>query len=437
MNLFIVIMRFFIGMIVAISNGFTSFINFLIDRHNQKVVKENNRIKRGVVEAAQQSCDEVFSDGCFRNSIISGSEPFVRAKLIAAAVKNSDASCLPTIIIHSSNQYIETEIKSLLGNSVITINRANAYFDPFNYQNPDTIINTILSTLKEKYNANDNIKYCIRGIVKCLVAAGRTPSFMAFKKCPRVRVLNSKVDNLLSQGAISDTVADDIKYELGKGQDEFDKLESYFSDLSDQMSDISNFSSGNNSYDVFKAANSQRILIIDIGSSENDLLIDIIINQIKTFCRHNRVSVIFDDITVYQNNTPLKKFLCDNNKKCYTMFSSSDIYASLCGDGQLFNTIVGLSQKNLIMQHHSAQSAEVWSKTIGYYDKTESNITYTRGKTRGGISLFPSYNTNEAVSYTEKREEIVKGKEITDMQNNELYVYDRLLQNQLTHTYIL
>lgn len=50
MNLFIVIMRFFIGLFVAMWNGMMNIINRLIEGHNKRVIEENNRISRGVIE---------------------------------------------------------------------------------------------------------------------------------------------------------------------------------------------------------------------------------------------------------------------------------------------------------------------------------------------------------------------------------------------------
>lgn len=97
-------------------------------------------------------------------------------------------------------------------------------------------------------------------------------------------------------------------------------------------------------------------------------------------------------------------------------------------------TLLGNSFENIIMQHGSAVSAEEWSKAIGFYEKTETTTTISRGKTKGGFSLFPSYNDNKSLAYAIKREPIVKSEEILRMSNNEMYIYDRSL-NQLVHCY--
>lgn len=97
----------------------------------------------------------------------------------------------------------------------------------------------------------------------------------------------------------------------------------------------------------------------------------------------------------------------------------------LNGDEKLMYTLLGNSTENIIMQHGSAVSAEEWSKAIGYYEKTETTTTVSKGKTKGGFSLFPSYNDTKSLAYSIKREPIVKSEEILRMSNNEMYIYDQ------------
>ena len=110
------------------------------------------------------------------------------------------------------------------------------------------------------------------------------------------------------------------------------------------------------------------------------------------------------------------------------------MYSMLNCDEKLMYTVLGNSIENVVMQHGSAVSAEEWSKAIGYYEKTETTTTVSKGKTKGGFSLFPSYSDTQSLAYSTKREPIVKSEEILRMANNELYIYDRSL-NQLSHCF--
>lgn len=435
MNLFIVVMRFFIGLCVAMWNGMMSIINRLIEGHNKKVIEENNRISRGVIEENRISAANAYDDGCIKNSIISGSENFVRAELIAEAVKYCDSLNQPMVILHESDQELENAICSSIGNIAVIINDLNPCFDPFYNRSDDEIVKIITETAKKSYGAKDNVRYCIKGMVGCLRAAGRIPSLKSFATCP-YKELYGKVDSLINAGRITQNVGEQIKSDLMKGQDEFAKLESYFSDLLYQAEPIIVSSRNTVVYDVIRTISERKIVAIDVGSSLNTLLIDVILATLKIAISKTMVSVVLSDITIDSNHESLKKFVCTKNKRCALALSSSDLYAITCSDEKVFYTVLGNSEKNVIMQHNSAVSADKWSKAIGYYDKTESSYTYSKGKTQGGISLFPSYNVNEATNYATKREEIIKTEQIQRMQNNEMYIFDRS-QNQLIHTFVL
>lgn len=88
------------------------------------------------------------------------------------------------------------------------------------------------------------------------------------------------------------------------------------------------------------------------------------------------------------------------------------------------------------MQHGSNISADAWSKAIGYYEKIETSTNSSYGKSRGGLSLFPTYNSNEGINYSVKQDAIVKPEQILRMQLNEMYVYDKK-SNSLSHKTIL
>lgn len=435
MNLFIVIMRFFIGLFVAMWNGMMNIINMLIEGHNKRVIEENNRISRGVIEDKSISSAQAFDDGCTKNSLISGSEEFIRAELLTEAVKYADTLRKPVIIIHESNSELESYIYNSLGNITTIINSSNPCFDPFRDLTDDEIIKIILETSKKGYGVKDSARYCIRGIIACLRAAGREPTLRSLATCP-YGDLYGKVDGLISKGRLTHEAGEGIKSDLMKGQDEYAKLEGFFSDLLFQSESIVASNINRSVYNVIKAVNEGKILVIDIGSSLNTLLIDVLINSIKLVMNRSYLTVVLDGITIDTSHENLKKFVCANYKKCAVAYSTPDLYAATCGDEKLFYTIIGNSEKSIIMQHQSAVSADKWSKAIGYYDKTESSYTYSKGKTKGGISLFPSYSVNEATNYTQKREEIVKTDHIQRMQNNEVYIFDRS-QNQLLHTYLL
>lgn len=177
-------------------------------------------------------------------------------------------------------------------------------------------------------------------------------------------------------------------------------------------------------------------MLFDIGSSANKLLLGCIAFQIEMCIRNGHsLSIVIDNISLSQDSSNLIKILSSNTSKSHVTITTSDLYAMVNSDEKLMYTFLGNSMENIIMQHGSAVSAEEWSKAIGYYDKTETTTTVSQGKTKGGFSLFPSYNENKSLAYSIKREPIVKSEEIIRMNNNEMYIFDRT-NNELRHCHV-
>ena len=168
----------------------------------------------------------------------------------------------------------------------------------------------------------------------------------------------------------------------------------------------------------------------------NKLLLGYIASQIEMCIRNGHtLSIVIDNISLTKGSSDIIKLLSTNSSRCNVTITTSDLYAMVNSDEKLMYTFLGNSLENIIMQHGSAVSAEKWSKAIGYYDKTETTTTVSQGKTKGGFSLFPSYNENKSLAYSIKREAIVKSEEIIRMSNNEMYIYDRI-RNELRHCYV-
>lgn len=55
MNVFIIVMRLFLQLCIAIWNGMASGINAIIRLTNKKTIEQNNSIKRGVIEDKQST----------------------------------------------------------------------------------------------------------------------------------------------------------------------------------------------------------------------------------------------------------------------------------------------------------------------------------------------------------------------------------------------
>ena len=247
--------------------------------------------------------------------------------------------------------------------------------------------------------------------------------------------LYDKLDDMVQKRKISSAQAQRVKSLLSSGQGEHVKLESFLVDFKDECERLL-ISGSTTIYDITRAVEEKKVLLFDIGSSSNKLLLGYIASQIEMCIRNGHtLSIVIDNISLSKDSSDLIKLLSTNSSRCNVTITTNDLYAMVNSDEKFMYTFLGNSLENIIMQHGSAVSAEEWSKAIGYYDKTETTTTVSQGKTKGGFSLFPSYNENKSLAYSIKREAIVKSEEIIRMSDNEMYIYDRA-RNELRHCYV-
>lgn len=433
MNTFWIIMRLFAQLFIAMWNGMMRIINAIIGKENAKRIERNNQISRGVIEDKSVPISSIFHDGCLRNSIISGSEEYVRNLMLINGIRNAYSHNSPIIVLHESNSDLEGLVHQYIGDSII-VNRKSSMFDPFFNRTENEIIKMVLSLGKKEYGLKDETRYAIKGMIEFLKLKGKKPSLSALSSCP-YDDLYDKLDDMVQKRKISGTQAQKIKSTLSSGQNEHVKLESFLVDFKDECDELL-ISGSSTIYDIIRAVKENKVMLFDIGSSANKLLLGCIAFQIEMCIRNGHsLSIVIDNISLSQDSSNLIKILSSNTSKSHVTITTSDLYAMVNSDEKLMYTFLGNSMENIIMQHGSAVSAEEWSKAIGYYDKTETTTTVSQGKTKGGFSLFPSYNENKSLAYSIKREPIVKSEEIIRMNNNEMYIFDRT-NNELRHCHV-
>ena len=433
MEFFVIIMRLFLQLCIAVWNGMMRVVNAIIGRENAKRIEKNNQISRGVIEDKSVPISSVFHDGCLRNSIISGSEEFVRNLMLINGIKNAHSHKCPIIVLHESNTDLEALVQQHISDSII-INRKSSIFDPFFNRTENEIIKMVLSLGKKEYGLQDQTRYAIKGMMEFLMIKGKKPSLSALSSCPYDE-LYDKLDDMVQKRKISSAQAQRVKSLLSSGQGEHVKLESFLVDFKDECERLL-ISGSTTIYDITRAVEEKKVLLFDIGSSSNKLLLGYIASQIEMCIRNGHtLSIVIDNISLSKDSSDLIKLLSTNSSRCNVTITTNDLYAMVNSDEKFMYTFLGNSLENIIMQHGSAVSAEEWSKAIGYYDKTETTTTVSQGKTKGGFSLFPSYNENKSLAYSIKREAIVKSEEIIRMSNNEMYIYDRA-RNELRHCYV-
>lgn len=429
-------MKLFFQLCIVFWNAAIGLINLIIERHNKKIIEKNNQIRRGIDDIPSLTHKAVFNDGCMKTAVVSGSNKSVRAKLLSEAIQYAHCMNRKVVVLHKSDKELEQRIGSMLGNSAIIVNDNNPCFDPFYHRTDADIIRMVNYVAKKEYTLNEEMRYCIEGILAYLKEIGKRPSLQILTTCP-YNDLPDKLDKRVNAGKISDVKAENIRSMILAGQKEYIKVKGFLDDLKSQSKSIVyGANRTQNCYDILKAFQENRVILFDLSVGRKRLLLDILLSQLEIASdKYSDISVVIDDITVETNHETMRSFLDIKTTTCTYTIATDDLYSMLCSDKNIFHTVIGNSDKKIIMQHSPNKSAEEWSNTIGYYEKIESSSAYSKGKTKGGVSLFPSYNNNQTTTYITKREPIVKSEQIQKLKENEVFFYDKS-QNKLFHTYM-
>lgn len=429
--------KFFLGMTKLGASAGKELINSINVKRTGKLLADANELNKGIIHYNPCPLSLFFNaNEPVDNTVVSGGTNELRCQSVVSIIDNSYKQNLPVIVLHESNRHLENQVDSMFKNSrnLSIINDRNPVYEPFWGLKDFEISKLIIDSAPKDFDIRHNAKYYLEGMAAFLRAKGIEPYCSMFIKCPHQKLFDI-IDNMISDGRMDDNTAQKIKSMLMMGQSENYKIESYFLSLKDQIYGILN-RKGDLAYSdsILKAINNPGIILIDITSNTNTLVINLIVNQIKIAMSRGKGMTLITESLSAENNEVLGNLLKMKSDKCKTVVSTRDLYSMCCGDEKMFHTIIGNSSKIVIHSHSSAASAAKWSEVIGYYDKQEASQSSSAGKTYShGYSLFPGYNSNNTINYSLKRDYIVKPEEITRMQYGETYIYDST-KKELSHT---
>lgn len=412
--------------------------NEKINRRNQKIIKRNNEILRGVAECGKCPLEDAFSMNNDGNIIVSGGDTVIRTQIMGSLVNSLLSENEPVIILHESNHELETLLNALCSGTdrLLSVGISNPIYEPFSNLNAAEISKLVIDSASPDYDIKHNAKYYIEAMVLYLECIGYYPSLGLLAKCPHSE-LTDKTDNLIMNGKISASKGNEIKSKLMMGQSEMFKIETYFNDLKNQFLPIISKKNGSSeNINIPKAVKENKIILIDIVSSVNNLLLNVLVNQIKgVLSKGHYINMIIDNISS-ENDSMLSQLICTHTEKCCLALLSDDLYSACNGDDKMFYTVIGKSAKTAIMNHKTGLSASKWADVFGFYEKTETSYSTSTGRPSGNmLSLFLGPDVNNTVSYSTKRENIIKPEEINRMQSNEMYMYDASV-NEILHLYL-
>jgi hypothetical protein len=391
-------------------------IDWIASIVRNKRINKYNKQARGVEEYQSAAVGALFPPHTYKdNIIISGGSQNERLHICEELIRNDHNANHPLIILHTANGAMENII-ARNGFGTVVSDR-NKMFDAFTSFEFNEIVQAVTDTCKSKYDIKPSGRYVLQVVYDLLKNRGLKPYFSSFANCPYFK-LNDQIATRLNNGAISQDIADRLNSLLLTGQLECPKIDTFFNDMKSQIGYMSAPDPASvKAASVLSAIKNKQILCIDIRSSANAMLVELIVNSLLiAMNRGYDFSLMVDDIA-FINNDMLKNTVSQKSNH-HNIIVSKDLYALTGGKDDVFSALIGEAEKTVLFAHSSGISCEKWSKYIGKYDKID--VTYNRNsgwQQRG-------YNSNSGNTETIKRESKVKPEQINRLSQNEAFSYD-------------
>lgn len=410
---------------------FLFIISWIASIFRNKRIKKYNEQARGVEEYQSITVDALFPPQTCKDSIIiSGGSRGERLHICEEILRNAYNAKHPVIILHTANDAMENIIARNGFGTVVS--ERNKMFDAFTSFEFNEIYQVVTDTCKSKYDIKPAGRYVLQVAYDLLINRGKKPYFSGFANCPYFK-LSDTITTRLNNGAITQDIADKLNSFLLTGQTECPKIDTFFNDMKSQIDYLSAPDpAGVHAVSVLSTIKKNQILCIDIRSSSNIMLMELIVNSlIIAMNRGYDFSLIIDDIA-FVNNEMLKNTLCQKANH-HNIIMSKDLYALTGGKEDIFSAIIGEAEKTVLFAHSSSISCDKWSKYVGEYDKIDVSQNHNAGWNQ---SNKWGYNSSDGQTERLKREAKVKPEQINRLSQNEAFIYDHttgsLIQTVIT-----
>lgn len=408
---------------------FTSLINtWLANRRTRQTIRNierNNEVRRNITRYEPSDIEGFIErDAQVGSYIVSGGLSLYRSRAAASVAACSLSQGIPVVVLHEGNVELQNTIAAataFTGNKVIIAQNTSVY-DPFYNRSNQEICNLIINSTPTSTGIGAVGQQYIIGITEFIKSKNIPPFCEMFVRCPHDDLLD-KIDEAVLQGYISDQKASQIRNQLMQGQNERANIQTFFSQLAYQGADVlSNKGSRNSAVNIKTAVEHNGMLMIDIGSSTNEILLNLLVNEVKeVLASGKKIMLILDSININSNEV-LSKVIKSLSSRCLTAMLADDVYSMLGADDNLFHSFVGNASKCIVFSHSMGVSCNKWSEVFGYYDVDKiSQNTGTNQNYQWGYG----FGSQNSISVATNREFIVKPEELSHLSNNEVFILDR------------
>jgi hypothetical protein len=406
-----------------------SLVNaWIVNRRTKRTIRNitrNNEARRNITRYEPSDIEAfIESDAQLGSYIVSGGIPTNRSRVASSIVACSLSQNIPVIVLHEGNIELENmiDVATDFTTNKVIIARNTSVYDPFYNRSNQEICNLIINSAQQTFRISAIGQQYIVGIIEFIKSKNIPPFCEMLVRCPYDDLFN-KIDDALVNGYITDQKAIQIRNQLMQGQNERANVQTFFSQLAYQGAGVlSNKGSRNFAVNIKTAVEHNGMLMIDIGSSTNDILLNLIVNEVKeVLAAGKKIMLVLDGININSNEV-LSKVIKSLSSRCLTTMLSDDVYSMLGADDNLFNSFVGNASKCIVFSHSMGVSCNKWSEVFGYYDVDKvSQNTGTNQNYQWGYG----FGSSNSISVATNREFIVKPEELARLAPTEVYILDR------------
>lgn len=415
---------------------FTSLLNTLIAENMKKKAIKNiyrsNEAKKNLVRYRPGDIEGFFErDLETGRYIISGGVPAMRSRAMISVAMCALSRNIPVVILHEGDEDLERGLQGSVqytGNTFI-LNRRSQSYDPFFNRTNAEINNLILNSLTSDHAIGNSGGQYLEGITEFIRSKNIPPYCYMFLSCP-YDVLFDKIDEALQNSRMTGLKAQQIRSLLMQGQNERANIQFLFSQLAYQGAGV--FSTKGTYYkavDIKEAVKRNGLFMMDIGSSTNEALLNILINEIREIIANGyKIVLLIDGININANEL-LMKTIFAQSARCLTTLASSDVYSMLGANESLFSSLAAGADKCVVMQHTAGISCTKWAEFFGSY---ESNKVSESIGNSGNYQWGYGSGRSSSFSINQDREYRVRPEEIARLNIFESYIADKKL-NELAY----
>lgn len=391
-------------------------------RKTKKAIDDANRKNienRRLIRCKSASIDSLIDTyGISGNLILSGGDANQRNRAIARLSHQACYKNECVVVLHIGNQLLEQEVEARVGSSSVQkFNSANPYYDPFHNLSRYEVGSIILES---SATIEPTGRYIIEGMYDYMTSKGNQPSTYLFAICP-YHELVPKVKSSEAKLIISAAQSRSIVAKLLQGEKSIPNVANYFLEFYNQSKLVlAKDPLGPYGASIFSSVLSNKIVLFDIISPTNDLLINVVACEIERLLTQGmNVKLIIDGVP-YSASPILQKVIKTSGHSCQTVLSDQDVYSMFHGEDAAFFGVTSRAENIFISKHLSVHSCQKWSDIIGSFEKVD--ISNSRSMSGGFATGFGGGQT---VTMSDKKEYIVRPEEIKSMKEDQFYIISK------------